>query len=212
MKSAIAIKSCHKYSERRQAQLDTWLTKVDIDFFFLVGGAFPDQHATDVLWCNASDDLVNIAPKVLYGIEYALEQNVTNLFVCDDDTYVVYQRLMTSCFEMFDYVGHMRTDDISYNRDIPYAQGSAFWLSERAMNIVVERKSIMRDGIIDDGALGQCLISKVPFTHDSRYEPGPYPMNYDSGTHEPTATNDIISCHKCSPPYMREIHKRVTSW
>ena len=202
MKPAIAIKSCHKYAERRQAQLDTWLKYCDTDFFYLIGEPC-DAPLKDTLFCRElSDAFENIAPKVLTACFYALQENITNLFVCDDDTYAVYARLMKSGFEKLDYVGHMRTDDIDYNDGVPYAQGSAFWLSERSMNRIVEKKdfgTLLRNGVPDDLAIGKRLIDHVPFTHDWRYTPGPEPL-------QPSPQNVIITAHKCNPSMMRSIH------
>lgn len=205
MKTAIAIKSCHKHAERRQAQLDTWLKYADTDFFYLIGNPTPGNGGpviTDALACDVSDAFENIAPKILYACMYALSSNITNLFVCDDDTYAFYSRLMKSGFEKLDYVGHMRTDGIDYNQNIPYAQGSAYWLTARSMEHIVKRSDIMRGGIIDDGAVGQCLIDKVPFTHDCRYHPGPAPIAPDS-------RNNVITTHKCQPAMMRQVHEHL---
>jgi len=190
VKTAIAIKSCHKYSDRRQSQLDTWLKEVDCDFFFLVGGVFPDEHTTDVLWCNSSDEFANIAPKVLYSVEYALENNFTNLCVCDDDTYIHWPRMKASGFEKFDYLGFVRN-----HGETPYMQGSCYWLNQWAMEMVVNHKKHMVNGVPDDFAVGRCLYGggEVTFTHEHRYAIGnPYP----EPEQWPQPSNEIIAVHK----------------
>lgn len=200
MKLSIAIKSCHKFAERRKAQLDTWLKDVDCDFFFLIGDQKPSEQ--DVLWCDgASDAFQNIAPKVKTACLYALGENVTNLLVCDDDTFIRWAEMMTSGFHKFDYVGHLRTDDIAYNLHVPYAQGAAYWLTDRSMeHIVRDVHNKMRNGIIDDGAVGQCLDGKVPLNHDRRYWPGPYLPQPDIA-----AGSKLVSLHKCTPAEMHAI-------
>lgn len=199
-----AIKSCHKYAARRQAVADTWLPELQTDFFFLLG--LPRLVVTDSLSCNVSDAFTDIAPKIQYACRYALEQNVDFMFVCDDDTYVRPDRLLKSGFEKHDYCGFLRTSgfDATYTQGqfVPYAQGSAYWLSARAMEIVASSKE-MQPGVIDDGAVGRALINKVPFTHDHRYDPGPN-VTLDCVPH---STNNLISCHKCPPETMRAVHR-----
>lgn len=203
-KVKVAIKSTHRYPERRQAQLATWLPDLDADYFFLLGinpkATHQDLPVLDALNCNVSDAFENIAPKVLCACKYALDENVTNLLICDDDTYLRPERLLKSSFWRGDYIGFMRTSGLDYNLNTPYAQGSCFWMSERAMEWVVRGEIIMRPGIIDDGAVGQCLVDRVQFTHDHRYEPGPYPER------QPLPSNNVISTHKCLPNVMRQVH------
>lgn len=202
----LAIKSCHRFPERRQAQRDTWLREFDEDFFFVVGGVALDEP--DILHARGcSDEFANIAPKVLVAIRYALDENVTNLCIADDDTYIQPARLMNSGFEKFDYVGWVRTGGYSATTNTPYIQGSCFWLSERSMHFIVAQADKMCNNVIDDGAVGACLVDNVPFTHDWRYEPGPYPQL----SRIPQAENTVISCHKCGPKVMREVHEKWLS-
>jgi hypothetical protein len=202
MKTAIAIKSCHKYAERRQAQLDTWLKSVASDFFFLLGGEPPSSSDTDVLFIRgASDAFANIAPKVLGAVEYALEENITNLVVCDDDTYIHWTRMVKSGFQKFDYLGFVR----SYSA-VPYMQGSCYSLSELAMECIMKNKFNMHNGIPDDAAVGQCLYGEVPFTHEHRFSISvPYPpLNM-----VPQSDNNVIAAHKMNPIAMRACHSSL---
>lgn len=200
MNVKIAIKSCHQHVRRRDAQRATWLRELNEDFFFVVGGESTQEN--DVLHCNVSDAFSDIAPKVLCACKYALEDNVTHLFVCDDDTYVRPDRLLKSGFRKHDYIGHLRVDNLFYNQGVPYAQGSAYWLSELAMECVVRHGELMRPGVIDDGAVGRCLIDRVAFTHDYRYEPGPNCMD-----RRPMPDNNVITTHKCLPGQMHYAHE-----
>lgn len=205
MKQAIAIKSCHRYPDRRQAQLATWLPDVDWDYFFLVGNCPPgvrpsaSEDDSHVLNCDVADEFGRMAPKVWCACRYALGSNITNLFICDDDTYACFPRLKAAGYgsRRLDYVGWVRTCSV------PYIQGSAYWLSERAMEYVVKAADIMRPGVIDDGAVGTALVDKVPFTHDYRYDPGP------EAARRPLKGNMVITAHKCLPARMHEVH---TDW
>lgn len=198
LKVKLAIKSCHRNADRRQAQLDTWLPELDADFFFLVGK--PVEDIPDVLSIPVSDAFEDIAPKVHAACHYALNENTDFLCILDDDTYLRPERLLNSNFWKADYIGFMRTSGLFYNQEIPYAQGSCLWLSRRAMEHVL-RSKVMVPGVIDDGALGRALVDRVQFTHDYRYYPGPVPEV------RPLPENKIISTHKCLPPQMRWVHE-----
>lgn len=204
MNITIAIKSCHKHHDRRQAIQNTWLRDLGVgtDFFFIIGN--PKLVITDTLACDASDAFENIAPKVLYAC-MAMQDNRTDYgFFCDDDTYLRPDRLLAAVPRGADYVGWVRPYGCdTHTKGLPYIQGSAFWLSRKAIDFVVEAgEKVMRPGIIDDGAVGLALDGKVALTHDRRYWPGP-----DACINKPMLDNDIISTHKCLPDQMAYIHK-----
>ena len=207
-KYAIAIKSCHKHAARRQIQLDTWLDHCDDDFFFVLGrspglslGQVDYVTYKDALMCDVSDDFKDIAPKVLGAVQYSLEQNVTNLVVVDDDTYLCWPRLASSGFQKFDYLGFVRDYD-----DRVYMQGSCYSLSERAMERIMKNNHCMTSGIPDDVAVGRCLYGEVPFTHEHRFAVGvPYPES----TRWPQSSNEIIASHKANRDIMYRIHEAM---
>ena len=203
MKTAIAIKSCHKYADRRQAQRDTWLKGVDTDFFFVIGDPEPLTESDLLYLPGRSDAFTDIAPKVLGAVEYALEENVTNLLVCDDDTYISWPRMKESGFERFSYLGFVRN-----HGPYAYMQGSCFWLDEQSMATLANLKEYMACRTPDDVAVGRCLTGVVPFTHEHRYQVGsPYP----EPTQWPRKDNDIIACHKMNFMQMHTCHERLVT-
>lgn len=206
MKTIVLIKSCHRHAERRAACRATWLPRLDwADSLFLIGQPTPAQGAPvldDSLACNVSDEFPNIAPKVRCGFAFALEHNYDFAFVCDDDTYVVPERLRTSNYWRYDYTGFVRTYPYAYNNIArPYIQGAGYWVSARAMVQAVCSPIMLRPAVIDDGALGHALYGKVPFVHDDRYEPGP-----DWHDRYPERGNNVITTHKCLPNEMPALH------
>lgn len=203
-KVLIALKSCHRYAARREAQQATWLQNLDwAEYFYVIGKPTPadGSFVKNALICEVSDAFENIAPKIVCACEYALEENAAHLFIGDDDTYVQPTRLLHSGFEKHDYVGFLRVGPLGYNGDVPYAQGSAQWLSARAMEYIVKSPLMAEEGVIDDGAIGRTLIDKVAFVHDWRYEPGPFWYN-----RTPRPENNIITTHKCLPEDMLRAH------
>lgn len=201
-KTAVAIKSCRKYSARRMAVRQTWLPELDCaEFFFIIGDGPDDVNERDLLQCAVSDAFTNIAPKILCACLYALGENYEHLVVLDDDTYVRPDRLAACGYQLHDYMGFLRVGPLGYNDDIPYAQGSAYTLSARAMEYIATATNIMVPGVIDDGAVGRALVDKVPFVHNWNFEPGPFWHN-----RFPAPTNNIITTHKCLPDEMVQAH------
>lgn len=181
----------------------TWLPELDVDWFWIVGKpASPVRNASttppNFLFVESSDAFENIAPKVCAACHYALDKNTDYLCVMDDDTYCRPERLLKSGFNRADYIGYVRTAGLN---GVPYIQGSCFWLSARSMEHII-LSGEMRNGIIDDGAVGRALVDKVLFSHDYRYEPGPYPNV------RPLPGNSIISTHKCTTmQIMQAVHQ-----
>ncbi len=179
----------------------TWLPHLQMDWLFLIGR--PSLPVVlNSLTVNVPDDFENIGPKIHYACDYAYMRGVDYLFVCDDDTYVHPGRLMGAVPYGQDYTGWYRPNGHPMLGMVPYIQGSAYWLSRRAMEYVITSRSMLRTGP-DDCLLGATLWDKVQFTHDGRYEPGP--------THErmPSVFNDVITTHKCLPGAMAMVHDFV---
>jgi hypothetical protein len=202
MDALVVIKSCYKYADRRQAQRDTWLPDLKgwADYVFIVGHD-AEIVESDVLFLPCDDGFRNIAPKVQLACRYALSQMYRYVFICDDDTYVRPERLRLTNFRLHDYLGYLRVPPLSYNEEIPYAQGSAYWLSSRAAGFVAD-SPFMKPNVIDDGAVGQALYENVDFVHENNFEPGP-----EWQRHYPRKDNHLVSTHKCLPDDMRKMHK-----
>lgn len=154
-----------------------------------------------MLACAVSDAFPNIAPKICCGFRYALISNYDFAFVCDDDTYIVPERLLYSRFWQNDYAGYIRVGDARFNNGRPYIQGAGYWISARAMEIAVSSSILKSNGVIDDGAVGQALYGRVPFVHDDRFFPGP-----DWHDRYPERGNNVITTHKCLPKEMLALH------
>jgi hypothetical protein len=198
----VLIKSCNKNRERRSAQRATWINLLPSDWtyaFFIGAGRTTDEP--DVVSLEVKDDKPNISVKVFRALEWVREEfNPSNVLVVDDDTFLHPQRLVDSGFQRFHCTGLLRQAHES-NNHTPYPQGSAFWLSRKALDLVLSRPDIMlREhklwGVGDDLAIGQCLKGKIPIMHDDRYTDDVFKPTF------PSSKNTIISAHKCSPEDM----------
>lgn len=200
MRPLVIIKSCHRHGDRRAAVCGTWLRDLKWDRMFAVGNLPPGAgkfHEANTLVFPVSDEFKNIAPKVAAALAWGIKHNFSPFFICDDDTYVVPSRLIawpSTCGEPADYRGWFRPDG-GHGYPLPYIQGSAFWLSRKAAELVASSPEMV-DGVPDDVAVGRALWEKVAFTHDPAFHPGPLPE----------LTSERITTHKCLPETMRAIH------
>lgn len=170
-------------------------------------GEGPKLNEENLVQFPVPDNFGNMAPKVAKACEFAVKF-YDWVVVCDDDTYVVPERLEAALTQGYgyedyaqDYIG-WRREDGGQQYNWPYVQGSCYWLSKRAAQEVAV-SSIMRPGIPDDVAVGKVLgLVGIEIISDSRYYPGPV-----AGNGRPKPTNDIISTHKCLPETMQHIHR-----
>ena len=91
----LAICTCQKYADKRQAVRDAWFPRgVDgMDARFYMGrGEIAEEEDTVVL--DVSDDYMSLPAKVVAFFRHALEHFQFDwLFKCDDDTFVAVERL-----------------------------------------------------------------------------------------------------------------------
>jgi hypothetical protein len=109
----IAIVSCAKYENRRDAQLETWARWPHSMAFF----DGPDL--------GVGDDYASLPRKTEALCKWALARGHDRILKIDDDGYINWKKF--SVVEA-DYAGIRKPGD--------YASGGAYWLSRRSMEIV----------------------------------------------------------------------------
>ncbi len=200
MRPLVLIKSCHRHGLRRGAVRATWLPSLEWDYHFVMGTPPPGTgrwvNEPNVLHFEAPDDFKNIAPKLQQGFRWGLENGYDLFFVCDDDTYVVVPNLVNAVLEFhWDYQGWVRPNGgVPY--PLPYIQASGMLLSKRAAEFVATSNEMV-NGVPEYVTVGRALCGKVPFTHDSRFDPGPVAHLFPY----------TVSTHKCLPETMHLIHR-----
>lgn len=189
----VGICSSHVHAERREAVRKTWLPlcKGQVEARFFVGTGVVDEADTVVL--NAPDDYDYLPAKVGAFFRYALEHFKFDwLFKCDDDTYLMPERLL-SLLGTHDVVGN----------DFLAARGSAsggagYLLSRKAVEALVADDSLAATGpedVIFTGALvqrGWSWAATPRLCFDAR--------------RVPTLSNNMVTCHWISPARMLAIH------
>lgn len=169
MRILIAIKSCQHYKARADAQRQTWIKDIPagVDYKFFVGTTnqvftpLPDQVVL-----GADDSYIGLPDKMRKACYWASQRQYDYVFFCDDDTYVVVDRLLAAIPTTKDYVGRLRGPSGGW--PAPYCSGFAYWLSAKALKIVAETKLTLDRA--DDRHIGNLLQQAgVKGTLDPRY-------------------------------------------
>src|SRR5208337_1560110 len=146
MRKLIAVMTCHQKRAWADAQRTTWVKDVvgrgyaDVKFF--LGRVTPEPgRATipprDEVWLDVDDSYSGIPLKVQSICVWAREHCYDFTMKCDDDVYIIPDRLQCVPLEWMDYVGRFRTP---YGKVYPphFASGFAYWLSARAAGLVAD--------------------------------------------------------------------------
>lgn len=193
-RALIGITASHRTGARREIQRSTWLPLLPARFDYRYFQGEPRQTTEpDIISLPVPDLYADLTLKTLSMIRYAYESGYTHIFKCDDDTFIVPDRLITpDC----DYTGHCRKNP-PHNDGVDYCHGGrGYWLSRKAMKAVLAAPvSLFASGKIEDGAVAHALkLAGILPVHDERYTAEPHTT--------PTADNDAITCHTRTPAFM----------
>jgi len=198
-KIIILILSGKDNIDRRQAQRDTWLKNINVPFKFMLGGE--ESQEPDVLWTDSPDD--NLPRKLLSA--YHRISNTSEfdyIFTCDDDTYVVVERLLSCGFEDHMYMG---------TRWLDHAEGGAgFFLSRKAIErftqVPLDHPTLTGPS---DVAIGHLAKMYTVYLHeDERFVQG-YSNKKRHGE-LPTPLNDKITSHYLDSDLMHRVHSQFS--
>jgi hypothetical protein len=204
-KILIAITSCPRYLDRRNACRDSWaswVTKlnpagVDVRFFTGQEPCPADDLVGDIIHLPCGDSYEGLPKKTQELVKWALAHRYERLIKCDDDTFLSPMPEYLAELTKADCVGSLRVGP-SWNSGIAYPQGGAYSLSLKAMRAVISQPQLFTTGI-EDGAVGKALhCSGIQLSHCDRIK-----TDYRHGV--PMPSNDIISAHKVTPQLMADI-------
>ena len=138
MKALIAVYTCSrpKYQERLKTLQDTWIP---------LAAPYHDIRVFDGARLGVSDDYWSLPQKTKALCKYAIQHEYDYLLKVDDDTYVHPDKLS---IPSADYTGiRIKANDLGFPPTFPtmpkgtypydYASGGAYWLSRKAMEIIV---------------------------------------------------------------------------
>ena len=160
MKVLIAILSCHYLREHEQAIRNTWALDIPagVDYKFFIGNptVIPE---VDEVFLDVGDTLQDLTHKTVSLCRWTLEHGYDYLFKADLDTFVRPVLLMTSGFEKHDYSGGQFG-----GRDFA-SGGAGYWLSRKAMGIVVEE--VTAEEPWEDYYVANALLKHGVVVHDN---------------------------------------------
>lgn len=192
----VGICSCLKAGERRKTCRETWLQhpQPGIECRFFIGGGEPLPEEPDVVALDVDDSYAYLPAKGLAFYKWALDNyDFDWLFKCDDDTYVMLERLASLCDPQYDLIG-----DMSVARRGAPSGGAGYFMSRRLVEYFVAHAEEIRKTGCEDlvfGYLARDTGAKMLATE--RLQMGNYPI--------PQSDNDIVSCHWCSMVRLRDI-------
>lgn len=186
----ITIMSCKKNISRQKAIRETWLKdlKPPHQAFFFVGDSLEDKLEEDTIHLKCPDDYRSLPIKQFKCLEFINNNfDYDYTFNCDDDTYVVIDRLLNNNFK--DYVGY---PSVSYDGSYRYAYGgSGFILSKNAISkmMIFKDSKIVYTHPWADSLFGLlATILKIDFTQDLKFNMG----KYNNGIKQLIIKNDGI--------------------
>lgn len=189
----IAICSCHRHEERREACRATWLTRLPphVAAFFFIGTGGNAPPAANTLYLDVADDYAALTKKTASMLRGAVQRwPFDYLFKCDDDTFVAAPRLHELC-------GHEMCAFLWSNPQ-KSASGGAGYLLSRAL------AARLPDEINESGYYEDVEVTLAA----RRLHAGIVPTPRLRPGHEqyPRPENDLISAHWCAPETLQRIH------
>lgn len=132
----IGIITCSKYADRAQTVNLTWARDArqfsDVRFF---RGGTPYEDGTEVV-LDVDDGYTGLPAKVQGMCKWAYDKGYEYIFKTDDDCYVNPRILTRLPLRDRDYLGRFRGASGGYPAN--YASGFGYFLSRRAMKLVIE--------------------------------------------------------------------------
>lgn len=206
----ILILSGKNFKERREVQRKTWLKDTHIPYYFILGEKDPDLKEDNILWVNTKDD--ELARKVILAYRDTLKNyDFSHIFTCDDDTYVVIQRLITCNYENHMYMGTGYTFSEGKRKGKKHAEGGAgFFLSQEAVKRItqcpIDHEILNNPSDIAIGDLAK--MYDIKFHNDNRFIQG-YSEKKTHGEF-PTPFNNKITSHYVNQRLFYKIYSQFT--
>jgi hypothetical protein len=186
MNLLLAIEGCELHLDRYPVIMDTWGREAARDF---------DVHFFTGPELEVSDDYLSLPEKTRAICKWARNRDYDWMLMADTDSYISLPRALASGFEQYDYSGYVQTW-----LPVPYCSGPSYWLSSKAMQILVETNwkqfEVPRHATDEDVMVGSVLFHRgIRYHHDDRYV-SQIPV---------LPTNNVISEHlSFTGPYTHE--------
>lgn len=199
MSLLIAIVGCRRLLTRLATARATWgaAPPAGVEIVYFVG-AGPDPVPDWVTALDAPDDYPSLPLKVHAVHRHLAAAKCDHVFKCDDDTYVVIDRLMAAATRLGpgDFLGAA-----AFHPE--FASGGAGYLIPKAASAALAQLAPPDPGPED------VVFSQRLRTLGYGFQPSEA-LRYASEPQDlPTADNDIITCHWLTPLRMRQLHDHL---
>ncbi len=171
MRLLIAVKSCRRDKERGDHQVirDTWGKHIpeNANLLFFMGYVPHYMLENDEVMVDAPDDYDNLAYKTRAIARWFLDTVYDFVFFCDNDTFIVPERLIRCGFQNYDVAGrfgslhslgttfHYRDPKGVYPDCHPWPSGGiGYFLSRKAAEIIAHQEQTL---FVEDMQVGQVL-------------------------------------------------------
>lgn len=188
----IGICSCQPFGEKRQAVRHTWFPRdlPTVSASFFVGAGEIAAVEADTVTLQVPDDYEHLPLKVLEFFRHALNHyDFEWLFKCDDDTYVVPERLLKLTGNSADYVGN------EFILDRGAADGGAGYLLRRSIIEKIVADTTLAPTGNEDIIIGEAAIRHGAVAMADRR------LVWDT-SRLPRWDNQVITAHRLSPAKM----------
>jgi len=202
------ILSAKNNKKHRDAQKNTWLKNCPFPYFFIVGDETAQKTIikNNTIITNCKD--TELPKKLLLAYKYINNNfSFSHAFACDDDTYVVLDRLVSCGYKKYMYMGTCYTFEKGTREGLGHAEGGAgFFLNKEAIERITQ---IPLDHPILEGpsdtAIGDLAkMYNIKLRSDDRFVQG-YSIKKRHGE-LPTPFNQKITSHYVDPDLMYKIH------
>jgi hypothetical protein len=207
MRIIVGVLTRNEITARREACLATWVRRLDespdVTVVFLVGSEVDTPRLEgNVLHLPCRDDYDSLIYKVREFCRWALSQQFDYVFKCDDDTFVVVDRLLSFDPGGHDYIGIDPVDHVNPK----FASGGAgYWLSRRAVETVagMDVETTIRESSTngEDYCVYWVLKDRFQFVNDLCFQAWRQAHRF------PRSSNEIITVHYIEPPEMHRLDR-----
>lgn len=182
-KFMVAIVACHKNQAKIDELRKVWVPSLyKIDYRIFYGRGATRKPLPDEVFLDVNDDYLSLPAKMKEIYRWVVNQGYEYVFKVDDDVYVEVSRLIPCGWQKYEYSGR-----VNYAGKAPYASGACYWLSKRAMQLIVNEP--LGEDTAEDRWVGFTLHQHgVNLYDESRYNLVVY-LN-----RPPAWQTDITSC------------------
>jgi galactosyltransferase len=138
LKVLLAVVSCHRRTEFSDAVRKTWLPRVpkEVDVKFFLGTGVSRDLREDEVLLDCDDSYKGLPNKVQEIVRWAYTNGYDYVLKCDDDVVMNPESVLSSDFTAYDFTGPQNPWVKAGEIRTPW--GFCYWLSRKAMKLVVE--------------------------------------------------------------------------